>query len=103
MTRDGINRILRSVLQAGVALPLISAIFSVLKAFHVPVTDDMEKSVLAFIGALLTFLVVVTTWNAVEDATGKAVLRKVPPKPKPEPVVPPPPELGGPDPRRTNP
>lgn len=104
MTRDGLNRILRSVLQAGAAGTLITTVFAMLKAFGVPVTPSMATSVTAFVSALLTLVVIVTAWNATEDATGKAVLRRVPPKNKPrQRSIPPPPELGGPDPRQTNP
>lgn len=69
MSVPSIQRVIRTVMQSGLAAALIE----VLVAFGVPITSDQRTAVLAFVAALAA---VALSWNAVEDATGKSVLKQ---------------------------
>lgn len=65
MTRDAVNRAVRTVMQAHV----LTTFLVLLRVFGVPLTNEQIAATEAFALALGA---VVLAWNAVEDATGKS-------------------------------
>lgn len=68
MTVDSVGRVVRTIGQAG----LINAVIVLLRVFGVPITQEQQDAILGFSAALV---LVVTAQNAIEDATGKGVMK----------------------------
>lgn len=75
MSRDSINRIIRTGLQGGAAIPVVVAVIALLRAAGVPVSLDLEDAIKGLLVALGAFVAATAAWNAVEEATGKSVLK----------------------------
>jgi hypothetical protein len=73
MSRDSLNRILRTLYQTGAALPLVTATIVLLRAAGAPIGDSLAEAIKGEVGALLGFVAVCATWNLAEDLTGKSV------------------------------
>lgn len=65
---DTVGRVARTALQAGV----LNAGIVLLRAFHVPITQEQQDAILGFSAALL---LVVTGQNVIEDLSGRSVLK----------------------------
>lgn len=76
MNRDSINRIIRTALQGGTAIPVVVSLIALLRAFGVPITVDIEDAIKGLILALAAFVATSGIWNAIEDASGKSVLKE---------------------------
>lgn len=76
MNRDSLNRIARTALQGGVAIPVVVAFLAFLRALGVPISTDLEETTKGLIGALIVFVAATGIWNATEEATGKSVLKE---------------------------
>lgn len=63
---DTVKRVIRTAAQVGT----ISAVLALLVAFGVPLSEDQQKAILG-----LGTVVVALLQNAVEDATGTALLK----------------------------
>ncbi len=65
---DTVGRIARTALQAGV----LNAGIVLLRAFHVPISQEQQEAIIGFSAALL---LVVSGQNIVEDLSGRSVLK----------------------------
>lgn len=66
ISRDTVNRTVRTLAQGGV----LNALVLLLRAFGVPISQEQQEAILGFAVALGA---VVLVWNGVEDLSGRSV------------------------------
>lgn len=76
MNRDSLNRVARTALQGGAAIPVVVSLIALLRACGVPITVDIEDAIKGLLLALAAFVATTGVWNAIEDQTGKSVLKE---------------------------